>query len=278
MQLPSTNLGVCYASGRGVVRDEVEAVKWFRKAADQNHARAQVALGGCYSKGEGVVKDELEAVLWWCKAADQNHAQAQFNLGVCYQEGQGVVMDEVEAVEWYRKAAMQDFVSAQFNLGNCYYFGQGVAEDKAEAVKWFRKPAEQNATQAQLLLGLCYQNGQGVARDDMEAVKWFRKAAEGGDGRAFNALAWLLATSQNRLVRNGSNAVVFAEKAVAVTKRSSPAELDTLAAAYAQARQFDKAVSTEREAIALLQTEAERTDYESRLKLFERHLPYRAKN
>ena len=45
-------------------KDEVEAVKWYRKAADQNNFSAQYNLGFCYEKGEGVGKDEFEAVKW----------------------------------------------------------------------------------------------------------------------------------------------------------------------------------------------------------------------
>ena len=52
-------------------------------------------------------KDYEEAVKWYRKAAEQNYADAQVNLGVCYMEGQGVGKDYVEAVKWYRKAAEQ---------------------------------------------------------------------------------------------------------------------------------------------------------------------------
>ena len=75
-----------------------------------------------------------------------------------------------------------------------------------------------------------------------------------------------------------AQAVVFAEKAVAATNRKNPAHLDTLAASYAEVGQFEKAVSTEQEAIALLQTEAEKNDYRRRVKLFEAKAPYRAKD
>ena len=92
-----------------------------------------------------------------------------------------------------------------------------------------------------------------------------------------NSLAWILATSQNPAIRDGSNAMVFAEKAVAATI-ANPQHLDTLAAAYAEAGQFEKAVSTQQEAIALLQTEAEKNDYRSRLKLYEAKKPYRGKH
>jgi TPR repeat protein len=39
-----------------VAKDSVEAVKWFRKAADQGNADAQCRLGVMYSNGEGVAK------------------------------------------------------------------------------------------------------------------------------------------------------------------------------------------------------------------------------
>lgn len=55
---------VCYLS-----KDYAEAVKWYRKAADQNHAQAQYSLGRCYAEGNGVEKDELEAVKWGWIAA-----------------------------------------------------------------------------------------------------------------------------------------------------------------------------------------------------------------
>ena len=38
------NLADCYASGRGVAKDNVEALKWYRKAADGNNAEAQLTL------------------------------------------------------------------------------------------------------------------------------------------------------------------------------------------------------------------------------------------
>ena len=62
----------------------MEAVKWYRKAAEQNLAEAQYNLGIYYATGQGVAKDEVEAVKWWRKAAEQNIADAQCDLGRCY--------------------------------------------------------------------------------------------------------------------------------------------------------------------------------------------------
>jgi len=60
-----------------------------------------------YDNGEGVAKDEAEAVKWYRKAADQGFANAQFNLGYMYANGRGVVKDEVEAYKWYLLAGAQ---------------------------------------------------------------------------------------------------------------------------------------------------------------------------
>jgi hypothetical protein len=69
--------------------------------------------------------------------------------------------------------------------------------------------------------------------------------------------------------------VRLAEKAVAATQRKNGGFLDTLAAAYAETRQFDKAVATQQEAIGLLQSEPEKKDYASRLKLYQENNPCR---
>jgi len=135
-----------------------------------------------------VKQDYAEAVRWFRKAAEQGHAGAQSNLGVMYKNGQGVKRDHAEAVRWFRKAAEQGQAKAHYNLGVMYANGQGVKQDYAEAVRWLRKAAEQGDAHAQYNLGVMYENGQGVKRDHAEAVRWYRKAAEQGVVNAVSAL------------------------------------------------------------------------------------------
>jgi TPR repeat protein len=100
--------GRCLEEGIGCDRNETEALKLYRKAAEQGYARAQSNLGVFYQRGCcGVDKDEAEAVMWYRKAADQDNAIAQYNLGVCYEYGYGVVSDKAMARVWYNKAANQ---------------------------------------------------------------------------------------------------------------------------------------------------------------------------
>ena len=105
-----------YYGRNGKTQDYAEAVKWWRKAADQGDAEAQLSLGICYKNGQGVTQDYAEAVKWYRKAADQGHAWAQNNLGVCYYNGQGVTKDLDKAKELWRKAAAKGNQFAKNNL------------------------------------------------------------------------------------------------------------------------------------------------------------------
>ena len=72
--------------GKGVQQDFGKAAEWYRKAADQNDARAQVSLAFYYSD-KGVAQDEAQAVKWFQKAAAQNEASAYPNLAWAYYQG-----------------------------------------------------------------------------------------------------------------------------------------------------------------------------------------------
>jgi TPR repeat protein len=69
-----------YDDGRGVEKDEAEAVQWYRKAAEQGAAIAQNNLGEMYRIGRGVEQDDAEAVMWYQKAADQGNEGAKKRL------------------------------------------------------------------------------------------------------------------------------------------------------------------------------------------------------
>ena len=45
-----------------MAKDEDEAARWLRKAADQGHAAGQNNLGERYRHGRGVAEDDSEAV------------------------------------------------------------------------------------------------------------------------------------------------------------------------------------------------------------------------
>ena len=77
----------------------------LRQAAEQGDAKAQFVLGSRYANGEGVLKDEAEAVRWYRLAAESGEAIAQSILGQMYVLGQGVRKDFGLAHMWLNIAS-----------------------------------------------------------------------------------------------------------------------------------------------------------------------------
>ena len=96
-----------YAYSAVLAEDYVEAAKWFRVAAKQGNADAQLYLGGMYDDGEGVPENDADAAKWYRLAAEQGNATAQMILGAKYLNGEGVPEDFVQAYKWTNLAAAQ---------------------------------------------------------------------------------------------------------------------------------------------------------------------------
>jgi TPR repeat protein len=56
--------------GQGVPQDYTQAVTWFEKAREQDHAGAQYNLGFLFYEGKGVKKDDLQAYMWIDRSAN----------------------------------------------------------------------------------------------------------------------------------------------------------------------------------------------------------------
>ena len=67
-----------------MAKDYAEAVKWYREAAEQNHAKGQYSLGLCYAYGIGVAKDYVEAYKWILLAAAQGNEECKDETKACW--------------------------------------------------------------------------------------------------------------------------------------------------------------------------------------------------
>lgn len=207
-----TNLGINYATGIGTTQDASEAVRWFRQAADAGDARGMWNLGLAYSMGAGFPKDEIEAAKWYRRAAELGNVFAMNSLGVVCEHGLGVTKDPAEAVNWYRKAATEGNEVGMNNLGHCYEDGVGVQADRAEAIKWYRQAADSGNLLAMNSLGVALEYGTGVAKDPVEAAKWYREAAQAGNEVAMANLGRCY-TDGIGLIKDEAQGVVWFRKA-----------------------------------------------------------------
>ena len=94
-----------YDNGEGVTEDDVEAVKWFRKSAEQGFAGAQYNLGVMYANGEGVAEDYVMGYMWYNLAVAQGHGIAKKNKGIISEEMTREQIAEAQKLsrEWLAK-------------------------------------------------------------------------------------------------------------------------------------------------------------------------------
>lgn len=95
---------------------------------------------------------------------------------------------------------------------------------------------------------------------------------------ALNNLAWLLSTGPDYSVRSGPAAVDLALRLNRVSNYTNPSFIRTLAAAYAEAGQYDKAIDTARTAADLAHAQSQHglaANIEREINLYREHIPFR---
>jgi len=175
-----------YERGRGVPKNEAEAVAWYRRAAEQGDPYAQCNLGDVYAQGLGVLKDDIVAVAWYRQSAEQGDFGALYKLGKMYTLGRGVTRDFKVAAAWFCKADEHDTEHNPTTLRISYEEGLGVPLD--EIIAAYRRAGEQGNLFWQMELAYMYENGWSVPKDIAEALAWFRKAAAQGDEMALEGI------------------------------------------------------------------------------------------
>jgi len=68
-------IGRFYDDGEGVPKNDMLAVKWYRKAAHQGHAGSQIYLGLKYVNGEGISENIIRGYAWWSIAKAQGEGE-----------------------------------------------------------------------------------------------------------------------------------------------------------------------------------------------------------
>ena len=117
-----------YELGQGVNKDFVEAFKWYRLAAEQGTAWAQVNLGFAYINGRGTEIDDKEATKWLRSAALQGTTRAQEVLGAMYNQGRGVPRDRKKVVEWINPSNLIYIAKLKRDYRNRIHFESAKAE------------------------------------------------------------------------------------------------------------------------------------------------------
>lgn len=98
--------------------DYVRAAECFKEAAEGGYAPAQNNLGKLFAAGQGVPRDDAEACRWFRRAAEQGDAGGQFSMGnLCHPASLGQLVTDagearIQAYMWFSLAAAQGYHKA----------------------------------------------------------------------------------------------------------------------------------------------------------------------
>jgi clan AA aspartic protease (TIGR02281 family) len=181
--------------------------------------------------------------------------------------------DPDRAVADYDAAIRSDprNAAAYFHRGNAWYakkeYGRAIADyDLSIRIEPGRASALANRGMAKQHTG----DLDGAIADWTRAIE-----IDPGLALAYNQLAWVLATAERPAVRDGRRAVESALKACDLTQWKNPRFIDTLAAAYARAGNFEEAVKWQRKAMEKPRS-ANDSEAAQRLRLYEESKPWPA--
>src|SRR5258708_4207265 len=120
-----------------------EAGEYFRKAAEQGHAKAQYQLAFMYHTRRLGDDQRSNCSPWFLKSAAQGNDEAQAVLGEISEfYPNSDLLKTFNPVEMLLKSADKGNLDAQFELARRYQAGDGVTKAAAEAFKWMERAAQ----------------------------------------------------------------------------------------------------------------------------------------
>src|SRR5437870_1027863 len=262
------NLGVVQFE-KGNIDDAIEKYEQSLRL-HPDYPEARYNLGGALLQ-----KGKIDEAIWQCEEAlrlQPNQADAHVVLGNAFL-AKG---DFDRATSNYEKALRlrPDGYEAHYNLGR-------VLQEKGDtdrAVLEYEKTLELDPTltEAHLNLGNIFLE----QRREREALDQYEKALNSSpqSAKTQNNLAWLLATTSEKSLRNGPRALRLAISAARTLGDQDPTALQTLAAAYAENAQFDKAIAAAQAALQLAQDHGETAqaeELEREIRLYQGDSAYR---
>jgi tetratricopeptide (TPR) repeat protein len=181
-----------------------------------------------------------------------------------------------DAIAHFRQAIefRPDYPDAHYNLGTLLFRSRDVDGAIAEWRTTLSLHPNDPGTNANLGNALVQ---KGLLR---EASAHYEVAlqSEPDSPVALNNLAWLLSAAPDDSLRNGARAVELARNLNRVSKQNNPFFIRTLAAAYAEAGQFDAAVETAQSASELANAQGQHdlaVQIQDETNLYRQHLPFR---
>lgn len=182
----------------------IVAVKYMRKAAEENYAPALFNLGYWHEVGAHVKKDEKKAREFYTRAAEGGDGDAKLRLGILEIKTGNVR----SGTDIFRARADEGDVCALYNLGVCAEKGCGCAPDEAEAVEIYGDCADKGSVAAERRLFAIAARDINTSKND----ELFRKITERPYYGMFSVMMAGLIDIKNKLASDAADKLLGAVK------------------------------------------------------------------
>lgn len=256
--------------------DPAAALPFLYAAAEQEEPRALFTLGLMYRAGDGVEANRELSLRLITRAAELGMPLASAEAGMTLLSRNDSGEDVQRGLYFLRTGASSSIGPAAYRLAKLYLTGQHLERDTGLAVQWLTRANDLGVATATVWLAELYEKGLGVTADSIHAAELRAQALPKLSLRDRNEFAWELAVSPATELRNGVLAVEIME--TVTVEAPTPAYLDTLAAAYAEAGRFDDAVRAQQRAADALTSgvpDATRSAFAERVALYRAGQRYR---
>ena len=183
-------LGRLHALGLGIPRNDAEAIRWYRLAAEQGDPDGMSSLAYKYRFSDPPMRNSEQALVWYRWAAELDHPDALNGLGSIYLEGVLVPQDTAEAMALFERAIAKGHAPAMSNLADMLV-GGAVERDHIRARELYRQAAEKYVIAAYYSYARMLFEGRGGPIDNDGALKFAGLAAAERSLPAYDMLATL---------------------------------------------------------------------------------------
>lgn len=175
-------------SSRGA--DDDAAVRWLRRAGEQNEPDALVILSRLATAGRGGLSP-FQAREFLARAADAGDIRAAHEYGL-FLMSEGDPGAAPQALDWLRLAAESGRVEAFPDYAEALGDWVHGPQNLAAARDWYARAGEAGDGLSALIAGTMYLNGEGGEAEPERGVALIRIAAELGEPAAMGSIALLL--------------------------------------------------------------------------------------
>lgn len=178
-----------YEGDRDTERDVIQAVTFFRQAAERDHVESCRALGWMYLYEGEIDRDVDEAIRWYEKGVELGDMECAYNLAIVYCN-EPEVQNYEKAFQLFCKVSEKGDANASYYRACFLRDGIGTEKREDEAVRWYEKAHQVGQPDAAEELACLWENRtvtlDGESETDCRkgvkylnaAARWHEKAAQ----------------------------------------------------------------------------------------------------